>query len=415
MEGGGSMVQNTALRRVFRFATVCLTGASVFAAIVSAVPLAQATRYSSQPGVFPDAAVRVVEAFAGREVQQQDSVSRSGQSTNGDRRTADSVKSQIAPATRNQKRAVQTPSPIPAPAVPQDKGGAATRTSATDGSEDAQNEAARETPAQSGGARGTAGPPVSAATSTEDRRGLEALQRERAAIDRQIKSLRAQLDKFDRRDDGRDDRQMQDLRRRLDRANDNARTLVNQIAAATSTAERARAAETEAREAARRKAVEDERERERLLWIVGGIAFLTFLGAGIAAVLLLTARRRQRDLALAAEELKENEERRQRAGDWALTSSNRRLKLTGAALSDPQRGVVVGRSAEEADVLIEGNEVSRRHARFHLEDDRFYVTDLNSLNGVSINGKKIPANSPQRVKPGDEVSIANSHFELRRL
>lgn len=56
---------------------------------------------------------------------------------------------------------------------------------------------------------------------------------------------------------------------------------------------------------------------------------------------------------------------------------------------------VIGRS-NQCEVVIPHEAVSRKHCQIDFVDGELYVTDLGSINGVSIDGKKIPPNS--RVK-----------------
>jgi signal transduction histidine kinase len=61
----------------------------------------------------------------------------------------------------------------------------------------------------------------------------------------------------------------------------------------------------------------------------------------------------------------------------------------------------VGRSPE-ADYVLKEDSVSRRHAQFYLVGDDAYVEDLDSSNGVQVNGVRI---RKQRLLPSDRVSI----------
>lgn len=73
--------------------------------------------------------------------------------------------------------------------------------------------------------------------------------------------------------------------------------------------------------------------------------------------------------------------------------AGRRLEV-GAAL-------VVGRG--NADVIVEDNLISRRHALIRAVDDAFEIEDLDSLNGTWVNGRRIEA--PARLEPGDVVRL----------
>lgn len=65
----------------------------------------------------------------------------------------------------------------------------------------------------------------------------------------------------------------------------------------------------------------------------------------------------------------------------------------------------VGR-AENADIVISDEGVSRRHARFYLRDDGAYVEDLESSNGVYVNGKRI--DRFQHLHQGDKITLGTA-------
>jgi pSer/pThr/pTyr-binding forkhead associated (FHA) protein len=54
---------------------------------------------------------------------------------------------------------------------------------------------------------------------------------------------------------------------------------------------------------------------------------------------------------------------------------------------------VIGRSAQ-CDVVITHDGMSRRHCMIEVRGGDIFVTDLGSSNGVSIEGQKIPVNTP---------------------
>jgi pilus assembly protein CpaF len=66
--------------------------------------------------------------------------------------------------------------------------------------------------------------------------------------------------------------------------------------------------------------------------------------------------------------------------------------------------VTIGRVQGNDIILPKGN-VSKRHSRIVLKDNRFIVVDLKSTNGTYVNGRKIT--SPLVVKPGDKIYIGD--------
>lgn len=68
--------------------------------------------------------------------------------------------------------------------------------------------------------------------------------------------------------------------------------------------------------------------------------------------------------------------------------------------------LLVGRMVDN-DVVLEGNEISRNHASFEVRQDGCWITDLNSSNGIYLNGKKLAANESICLYGGETVSIGS--------
>jgi pSer/pThr/pTyr-binding forkhead associated (FHA) protein len=56
--------------------------------------------------------------------------------------------------------------------------------------------------------------------------------------------------------------------------------------------------------------------------------------------------------------------------------------------------------------------VSRRHARFVLENDSWFLEDLGSTNGTYLNGGRIAPNQKMPVKKGDKVRFGQIELEF---
>jgi pSer/pThr/pTyr-binding forkhead associated (FHA) protein len=56
------------------------------------------------------------------------------------------------------------------------------------------------------------------------------------------------------------------------------------------------------------------------------------------------------------------------------------------------------------------NEVSRRHAEitFDAQKNSYFLTDLRSTNGVTINGQRIPADTPHMISPGVRIGLGST-------
>jgi len=74
--------------------------------------------------------------------------------------------------------------------------------------------------------------------------------------------------------------------------------------------------------------------------------------------------------------------------------------------------LVVGRGSD-ADIVLSGSLVSRRHAEFHETEAGMVVIDLASRNGVFVNG--VPITSPTALLLGDKLTIGDNVFELSEI
>jgi diguanylate cyclase (GGDEF)-like protein len=64
---------------------------------------------------------------------------------------------------------------------------------------------------------------------------------------------------------------------------------------------------------------------------------------------------------------------------------------------------VIGR-AEDTDLTLSNNDVSRHHAAVSFEGGRYVIEDLTSTNGTFVNGRQIEQHV---LNPGDEISIGD--------
>ena len=71
--------------------------------------------------------------------------------------------------------------------------------------------------------------------------------------------------------------------------------------------------------------------------------------------------------------------------------------------------VTIGREPGNTIQLTEQN-VSRQHARLHQGTDGWVIEDLESYNGVKVNG--IPISQPTLLREGDLIQIADYHLTL---
>ncbi|MFO0846238.1 MAG: ATP-binding cassette domain-containing protein [Gemmataceae bacterium] len=89
-------------------------------------------------------------------------------------------------------------------------------------------------------------------------------------------------------------------------------------------------------------------------------------------------------------------------GTQVSTRAPRQQNFDVNALFRAKSRVVVGR-ASDCDLHLAHPNVSRYHARIERRDDGLYVSDLSSVNGVWLGGRRIA--EPTRVEDGDRIGI----------
>ncbi len=73
---------------------------------------------------------------------------------------------------------------------------------------------------------------------------------------------------------------------------------------------------------------------------------------------------------------------------------------------------VCGRAGTEAEIdalgLASDETLSRRHARFAVDDDGGHVVDLGSRNGTWVNGRRTPVDAPWPLSSGDRIQVGRT-------
>jgi FHA domain-containing protein len=72
---------------------------------------------------------------------------------------------------------------------------------------------------------------------------------------------------------------------------------------------------------------------------------------------------------------------------------------------------IIGRG-EESHFAIEEEKVSRVHCRIRVEGSVCTIVDAASRNGTSVNGRRLVANIPQRLRNLDEIEIGSHRLIL---
>ena len=73
--------------------------------------------------------------------------------------------------------------------------------------------------------------------------------------------------------------------------------------------------------------------------------------------------------------------------------------------------LLVGRR-ESCNIVLRFSNVSAHHCQLSINGGYWYVRDLNSRNGVKINGVRV---TERRIDPGDVLSIAKHKYEVKYM
>jgi pSer/pThr/pTyr-binding forkhead associated (FHA) protein len=86
--------------------------------------------------------------------------------------------------------------------------------------------------------------------------------------------------------------------------------------------------------------------------------------------------------------------------EWALILNNRVIKRFSI---EEGQALTIGRG-QDADITVDNSAISRQHSSLELKGGTYYLTDLYSLNGTKVNGKKIVSAVP--IKRNDLLEIS---------
>ena len=74
--------------------------------------------------------------------------------------------------------------------------------------------------------------------------------------------------------------------------------------------------------------------------------------------------------------------------------------------------LILGKSRSQADIILPGNTVSRRHARIERRMDGYYITDLFSTNGTFLDGHRLESGQAVALKDGAQLTIASCPYRV---
>jgi adenylate cyclase len=80
-------------------------------------------------------------------------------------------------------------------------------------------------------------------------------------------------------------------------------------------------------------------------------------------------------------------------------------------IADLKSDLAIGRT-EGNDLVLNHPSVSRKHAKLESRDNRWWIVDLKSTNGVKVNGNLI---SESQVNAGDKIHIGSVQLDLKAL
>ena len=84
--------------------------------------------------------------------------------------------------------------------------------------------------------------------------------------------------------------------------------------------------------------------------------------------------------------------------------------LAGHEIDLQGQALLMGR-AQDADLVLEDDYASGRHARLFPQGTRWFLEDLGSTNGTFVNGSQISRALP--VGPGDSIRIGKTVMEIK--
>ena len=74
----------------------------------------------------------------------------------------------------------------------------------------------------------------------------------------------------------------------------------------------------------------------------------------------------------------------------------------------------IGKLKTNVDYCLDQKVISRYHAKITKEEERYYITDLNSTNGTFVNGQMLQTYEKKEIVPGDEIAFANISYVFEK-
>ena len=93
---------------------------------------------------------------------------------------------------------------------------------------------------------------------------------------------------------------------------------------------------------------------------------------------------------------------------WKLQAIT--AEFTGQEIS-VERDMLVGRH-QDAEILLQSTDISRKHAALLFRDDHIWVQDLKSTNGTFVNGERVEQEQEIELHDGDMLQFASFMFMI---
>ena len=97
------------------------------------------------------------------------------------------------------------------------------------------------------------------------------------------------------------------------------------------------------------------------------------------------------------------------------TNHKHAFEVTLEKLMGRPQGMVIGRAADQCDLVVAHATVSRRHARLSLAGEALQVEDLGSTNGTAIDGKALASGAPTALHFGGKLRLGDVELHVRQL
>ncbi len=83
----------------------------------------------------------------------------------------------------------------------------------------------------------------------------------------------------------------------------------------------------------------------------------------------------------------------------------------GDVIPLPRSPLVLGRR-ESCDICLDFPNISGRHCELFFQNGFWFIRDLNSKNGLKVNGDRLPPGGKRGLHPGDTISIGKRDYKI---